>query len=150
MATTELRDTLVRPDPAEADGLEHLSQQIDELFRQNKTAQLIGPDGDRTEIPESAFHALQLVVHGMARGLPMTLVPHGHELTTQEAADLLHVSRQHLTKVLQADLLPYHYVGTHRRVKIEDVLAYRERRGAKRRENLDELTRQTQELGGYG
>jgi excisionase family DNA binding protein len=146
---TELRDRLVRPDPAEAEPLEDLRRLLDELFSHHQTAELVGPRGERTEIPASVFHALQLVVRGMAQGQTMTLVPHGHELTTQEAADLLHISRPHLYKLLEAGLLPYHYVGTHRRIKIEDVLAYQEERAERRRENLAELTRQAQELGGY-
>jgi excisionase family DNA binding protein len=149
VASTELRDTLVRADPDETEDMENLRRQIDELFRMHKTAQLIGPNGERTEIPESAFHALQLVVEGMSRGLTMTLVPHGHELTTQEAAEILHVSRPHLTKLLKDGVIPFHQVGTHRRVRIEDVLAYREQRAGRRREKLDELTRQSQELGAY-
>lgn len=149
MATAERHDTLVRADPSETEGLERLRDQIEVLFRQHRRAQLVGPSGERVEIPASAFHALQLVVQGMAQGLTMTLVPHGHELTTQEAADLLHVSRPHLIKIVESGELPYHHVGTHRRLRIEDVLAYRDQRGDRRREKLDELTRQSQELGGY-
>ncbi|MBA3370729.1 MAG: excisionase family DNA-binding protein [Thermoleophilaceae bacterium] len=60
---------------------------------------------------------------------------------TQEAADLLHVSRPHLVKLLDEGTIPHHKVGTHRRVRIEDALNYRERRAATRREKPDELTR---------
>jgi excisionase family DNA binding protein len=133
----------------EAEDLERLRRQIGELLGQQRTAQLIGADDEPIEIPESAFHALRLVVEGMARGETMTLVPHGHDLTTQEAADLLHVSRPHLTKLLKAGEIPYHEVGSHRRLTIEDVLAYRDKRAASRREKLRELTQLSQELGGY-
>jgi len=86
----------------------------------------------------------------MARGQTMTLVPHGKELTTQEVADLPHVSRPHLVKLLDEGSVPHHKVGTHRRVRVEDVLDYRERRGAIRRTKLDELARMSEELeGGY-
>jgi excisionase family DNA binding protein len=80
----------------------------------------------------------------------MTLVPHGKELTTREAADLLHVSRPHLVKLLQDGTIPYYNVGTHRRVRIEDALDYRAQRAVTRRQKLDELTELSEELeGGY-
>ncbi len=148
--TPQLPDNLLRAAPGEGDALEALSRQIDEIFREHRAARLVGPDGEAMEIPASAFHALKLVVQGMSRGQTMTVVPHGKELTTQEAADLLHVSRPHLVKLLDDGIIPHYKVGTHRRVRIEDVLDYRELRASTRREKLDELTRLSEELeGGY-
>jgi excisionase family DNA binding protein len=71
-------------------------------------------------------------------------------MTTQEAADLLHVSRPHLVKLLDEGAIPHYKVGTHRRVRIEDILQHRELRAGSRREKLDELTRLSEQLpGGY-
>lgn len=149
-STSQLPDNLLRANPEDGEALETLRRQIDEIFREHLTARLVGANGETVEIPASAFHALQRVVQGMARGQTMTLVPHGKELTTQEAADLLHVSRPHLVKLLDEGTIPHHKVGTHRRVRIEDALNYRERRAATRREKLDELTRLSEDLaGGY-
>jgi len=149
-STPQLPDNLLRATPEEGDALEALRRQIDEIFREHLAARLVGPNGETVDIPASAFHALKLVVQGMARGQTMTLVPHGKELTTQEAADLLHVSRPHLVKLLEEGTMPHYKVGTHRRVRIDDALDYRERRAATRREKLDELTRLSEELeGGY-
>lgn len=143
-------DNVVRAAPEEKQALEQLRHQIDEIFRRHRTARLIDPDGETTEIPESVFHALKFVVKSMARGQTITLMPHDKELTTQEAADLLHVSRPHLTKLLDQGAISHHKVGTHRRVRIDDLLAYRDRRSTTRREKLDELTRLSEELpGGY-
>jgi len=143
-------DNVVQAAPEEKQALEQLRQQIDEIFRRHRTARLIAPDGETTEIPESVFHALQLVVQSMARGQTITLMPHDKDLTTQEAANLLRVSRPHLIKLLDQDAIPHHKVGTHRRMRIDDVLAYRSKRDTTRREKLDELIRISEELpGGY-
>lgn len=150
MTTSTAPDGLLRAEPEESAAIEELRRQIDEIYRHNDTPRLVGPYGETMAIPASAFHALKLVVQGMARGQTMTLVPHGKELTTQEAADLLHVSRPHLVKLLDDGAIPHYKVGTHRRIRIQDVLDYRERRASTRRQKLNELTRLSQELpGGY-
>jgi len=153
MAVVETRrpENLVRPEPAEARDLVELHRQLEQMFSKGeRTAKLVSPHGDEVEIPASAFHALQLVADGMAKGLTMMLVPQGKELTTQQAADILHVSRPHVIKLLEQGEMPHQFVGTHRRIKIEDLLAYRAKRNARRREQLDELTRLSEQLpGGY-
>jgi excisionase family DNA binding protein len=149
-STPRLPDNVLRAAPGEGDALEALRRQIDHIVREHGAARLVGSDGESTEIPASALHAFKLVVEGMARGQTRTLVTHGNELTTQEAADLLHVSRPHVVKLLDDGTIPHYKVGTHRRVRIEDILDHRERRASTRREKLDELTRLSEELaGGY-
>jgi excisionase family DNA binding protein len=76
-------------------------------------------------------------------------MPVGEEMTAQQAADLLNVSRQYLSQLLDADRIPYKKTGEHRTLRIEDVLAFKKTRDQDRRRGLAELTRLTQEFGGY-
>lgn len=110
---------------------------------------LVGPSGQRHRIPESVIHGLARIVEVLARGDALTIVPVGARVTTQQAADLLNVSRQYLVRLLDEGRIPYDRTGTHRRLKIEDVLAYKQKRDRERDAGLDELTRLTEELGGY-
>jgi excisionase family DNA binding protein len=71
-------------------------------------------------------------------------------MTTQQAADLLNVSRQYLVRLLDDGKLPYDRTGKHRRLKMEDVLAYKKQRDLERDNKLDEIAKLTEELGGYG
>lgn len=151
MSTTALPEHTVSPDPAERDEIVALREQLVRIARLRRPmARLVSPDGTEVEIPASAFAALQAVVHDMAQGLTITLIPYDKELTTKEAADILNVSRPFLIRLLDRDEIPYHRVGTHRRLRVEDVLAYREQRAAHRREKLRELTRLSEDVeGGY-
>jgi excisionase family DNA binding protein len=110
---------------------------------------LVSPSGDETALPESVFLLLERVVEVLARGDALTIVPVGKELTTQQAADILNMSRQYLVRLLDDGRVPFHRTGTHRRVRIEDVLAYKRQRDRDRIASLDDLTRMTQEFGGF-
>jgi excisionase family DNA binding protein len=110
---------------------------------------LIGPTGRRHRIPQAVVHGLARIVEVLARGDALTIVPVGAVMTTQQAADLLNMSRQYLVRLLDDGKIPYDRTGKHRRLKIEDVLAYKQKRDRERDEKLDELARLTEELGGY-
>lgn len=100
---------------------------------------LVGPDGTAHELPAELYDVLVSVVAELKRGNGVSVVPLHTELTTAEAAELLNVSRPHLIKVLDSEHVPYHRVGTHRRVRLSDLLEYKERRDAERRQALVEL-----------
>jgi excisionase family DNA binding protein len=152
MSTPAVPEHVLSPDPSEQDELVELREQLARIAgrRRRPVAKLVSPDGIEVEIPASAFAALQAVVRDMAQGHTITLIPHDKELTTREAADILNVSRPFLVRLLDRGEIPYHRVGTHRRLRVEDVLAYRELRAARRREKLRELTELSEQLeGGY-
>ena len=86
----------------------------------------------------------------MGQGNAVTLIPLHAELTTQEAANLMNISRPYLNKLLDRGDIPHHKVGTHRRIRFEDLERFRGRREVERRKALEELAAQAQELGaGY-
>ncbi len=111
--------------------------------------QLVGPRGESITVPESVFYVLERVAEVMARGDSITVVPVGREVTTQQAADLLNVSRQYLVRLLDEGRIPFRKTGKHRRLRIEDVLSFKETRDKDRRAGLRELSRMTEEFGGY-
>ncbi len=110
-------------------------------------ASLHSPDGQELELPTAVYKVLVAAVAAMAQGDAVSIVPVHHELTTQQAADLLNVSRPHLVKLLDAGEIPHHLTGSHRRVVFEDLMRYRAVRDAQRRSALSELTRKSAELG---
>jgi len=82
----------------------------------------------------------------MAQGNAVTIVPTHAELTTQEAANILNVSRPHLVKLLEDGHVPFIKTGTHRRIRYQDLMAYRDQRDQESSKLLDELASQAQEL----
>lgn len=107
-------------------------------------------DGVELPLPKAVTSLLVHVLTEMAQGNAVTIVPVHAELSTQEAANLLNVSRPHLVRLLENGEIPFHKAGTHRRVKFTDLEAYKARFEERRRAALDELATQAQELGmGY-
>jgi len=90
------------------------------------------------------------VLTEIAQGEAESIVPIRAELTRQEAADVLNVSRPFLVQLLEKGDIPFHKTGKHHRVRYQDVIAYKERIDMQRREVLGELAAQAQDLGmGY-
>lgn len=119
------------------------------IERSEPRCSLVGPRGETFEIPEPIFFILARVAEVLERGDAITLIPVHKELTTQQAADLLNVSRQYLVRLLDEGKVPYTRTGKHRRLRIDDVMTYKQTRDRERDESLNELTRLSQEFGGY-
>ena len=108
-------------------------------------------DGDQDiTIPLPAMRMLVDILAHMAEGEAISLIPQHAELTTQQAADFMNVSRPYFIKLLDNDELPHHKVGSHRRIYFRDLIKYKEQNRANRKNALEELATQAQELGmGY-
>ena len=115
------------------------------------TARLRVIDGqDAIEVPVAALRMLVDILANMAEGNAISLVPIHAELTTQQAADFLGVSRPHLVGLVDKGEIPHHKVGTHRRIFFRDLLEYRKERMGQSKAALDALAEQAQKLGmGY-
>jgi excisionase family DNA binding protein len=126
-------------------------QQPIELYRkiQRTRAKLVEPDGTAKSLPRSLSEFLLNLHADLCRGQSVAIVQDDAQLTTVEAAHMLGVSRQFLIGQLEKGEMPFHMVGTHRRIYVRDVLAYKIQRDGKRRRILDDLTRAEAEEGLY-
>jgi excisionase family DNA binding protein len=147
------RMTPVSTHPGERARIAALSEAMGRIRRAQDTpaaqCALVGPGGERIPLPESVIEVLERAAEVLARGDAVAIVPVGKVLTTQQAADLLNVSRQYLVRLLDERRLPHTRTGTHRRLRLEDVFAFKERRDRERQAALDELTRIGEASGGY-
>ncbi len=113
----------------------------------------IEPENEPEEsisIPVTAFRLLNSILTEMAKGNAVTLIPVHAELTTQQAAHILNVSRPFLIEQLEKGAIPYRKVGTHRRVMFKDLMKYKQTMDRNRLNALEELSAIDQELGlGY-
>lgn len=110
---------------------------------------LVDADGDQLELPQPVFDALLQVVTAMSQGQGVTIAPHNALLTTQEAADFLGISRPTLVKLVDPDQIPHERRGRHRRVRLSDLLEYQQRSRSERRQALDQLAQEGEEIGLY-
>lgn len=107
--------------------------------------------GKRTElsVPTEALALVARMLQQLSEGRTVTLVPTGGELTTRQAAAILGVSRPYLVALLDAGEIPFHRIGTHRRIRYDDLSAYQERKREVGFAALAELTAQNEALGLY-
>jgi excisionase family DNA binding protein len=144
MNTTVAERTVMPPD----EPLASLVSLLHDLGASTSTT-LLGPAGERLVLPAEVFDVLRTVVDAMAEGQAVTIAPVHQRLTTQEAAELLGVSRPTLIKLLERGEIPFEQPGRHRRVLLTDVLAYRERVASERREALDRVVAAAEDADMY-
>jgi excisionase family DNA binding protein len=107
-------------------------------------------NGDELALPKAVTRLLSHLLLEMGQGNAVTVIPIHAELSTQQAADFLNVSRPYLVSLLKEGALPHHMVGTHRRVRFSDICTYKDKFEAQRSEAMRDLAVQAQELGlGY-
>lgn len=125
-------------------------EQVGLLLANQQEARLVAADGEEIALPAAVVRILTTVVEHLRRGDAVAVVPVHRELTSQEAADLLNMSRPYLVRMLDRGDIPYRRLNKHRRIKLDDLMAYKRQRDEHRRTALDELTELSQELGLYG
>jgi excisionase family DNA binding protein len=146
MATLIERPVLPTADDAELAA--QASRQLSRARNADLRVQVDG--GEMLRLPRAVSDLLYHILTEMAQGNAVTLFPVHAELTTQEAADYLNVSRPYLIRLLDERKIPHHMVGTHRRIRFSDLDQYRRTADAERQRVMDELAAQSQKLGlGY-
>ncbi len=152
----KLSEELIAPSAADAQLAKESSARIDHLL----ASKVVDPlrvriqASDSVEecisIPVAAFRQLSAILQEMAKGNAVTLIPIHAELTTQQAAEIINVSRPFLTEQLDNGVIPHRKVGTHRRVMFKDLMDYKHSMDRNRLKSLEELSEIDQELGlGY-
>ncbi len=129
------------PTKDEIDSAAHAATAIAVALDIDGGLRVSGEDGDQLHIAQAVGELIIELLGHVASGNMVTLVPVGTMLTTQEAADMLNVSRPHLTKLLKAGKIDFETVGNHRRVPLPALMSFRDAQRASRREGLDELAR---------
>jgi len=128
------------------------TSQVKELYRILNLGlpELVGPDAkERIKIPASVYQLLKRVVHDLQLGRSIALMREDANFTTQHAADFLGVSRPHLIGLLESGKIPFHKIGSHRRIRCGDLVAYATARNQQRRQILDDLAKEAFDGGLY-
>jgi excisionase family DNA binding protein len=121
------------------------------LLMHSGTAALIGPgpDCEKIDLPNSVYQILLKVVETMQEGKAIAVMPLMQQMTTQACADFLGVSRQFFVRELESGKIHFHYVGSHRRVYLKELLEYQDKRMHDRRDSIERMARKAEELGDY-
>ena len=149
----KITDTTDRADKA-AKAAKTAAYRVHMILREHPeteaTVPLRAPDGDEDlTVPREAAEMLMRILASMAAGQPVTVIPDHAELTTQQAADLMNVSRPHVIKLLDEGKIQFRLVGTHRRVEAASVKDYVAQARTRQRVAADQLSELTEEMGMY-
>lgn len=149
MTVAALRRDPVMPSAADAQMAKLTSRTLASIMSSlddDLEIQILEGNDQRVKLPTSAVRLLIDILEQMARGNAVTLIPVHAELTTQQAADVLNVSRPFVVKLIDEGKLPFRKVGAHRRIKFEDLMAFKTNIDNSRHEALNKLVEQAQEL----
>ncbi|WP_074955647.1 helix-turn-helix domain-containing protein [Alicyclobacillus macrosporangiidus] len=150
MKTVSVTRNLIAPDEKEVTNIKEVVRKLGSVAESEQRYLLVDQaKGQEIELPRALFMVLLEAAKQLAKGNSVSILHYEQELTTQQAADLLQVSRPYLIKLLESGQIPYHHVGSHRRIRMRDVLEYKKTRDALRRAHLQEMVRVSEALGLY-
>ena len=143
MPATSINEPVALPETEE--------DQIAEIRRlvQEGRTRLVGPDGRQIKLPDTVQELLLKILKNLQGGKAVSIVAEHQDLTTQRAANILGVSRPFLVRLLEDGEIPFHMVGSHRRIYLRDLHAYKHRRDSARHEAIDRLAKSDMEAGTY-
>jgi excisionase family DNA binding protein len=146
-----VHERTVLPPRSDAGDVRSFQEIVDRLGAHGELQppELVLSDGSRLLIPEPLAEVLREVAQSLAEGHAVTVVPRHTTLTTQQAAEFLGISRPTFVKLLEDGALPFTQPGRHRRIRLDDVLAYRSRVRQARSEALDELAALSEDMDLY-
>lgn len=144
----------INPGDVDAEVAERAARRITEYLAGHPDEELIEPLGetgsvDALVIPRATVVMFAQILDLLAQGRGVQIIPREAELSTQQAAAMLNVSRPYLIKLLESKQLPFRKVGRHRRIRYEDLMAYMRIDDLKRREAADKLAELTEDLDLY-
>jgi excisionase family DNA binding protein len=142
-------ETPIGADPREAEQIRALAERIAARGDRVRYSLVDTENQVRQEIPAPLFEILVAAARELANGRSVVILHYDQEITTQQAADILQVSRPYFVRLLEEGKIPYHRVGTHRRIRMGDLLRYKEIRDERRHADLKELVRASEVLGLY-
>ena len=145
MAHSPLEQAAVIPESDE----HHVYRDLERVLAA-PAVRLVGTEGEEVRIPPKLHRLMRTFAHALATNEAAMVATTRKDLTTQQAADLLGISRPSLVRLLEVThAIPFTTIGKHRRINIADLLAYREREYRRQRQAMTDLTRTGEELGGY-
>lgn len=140
------------PNQAEMETAAKLSRTLTRQIAKGETPVIIlsgDESGTQTVLPKMVARLLVKILSEIAKGNAVTIVPVKAELTIREAAELLNISLHHMINLLERSQMPSHKVGTGRRIRLADLLAYKRKDVEERKAILDEMVALNQEMGLY-
>ena len=142
--------TVIDASPAERVSIEQFQEAMGQRSQPVRFGSLRSPDGQDISVPEPLFRVLCEAAKNLVAGYQVIIAPFQHQLTTQEAADFLNVSRTYVCRMVDEGQIPSEKIGRHRRIQFGELMEYKKRRMAQKKESLINLIRETEELGLYG
>ena len=135
--------------PVGVSSKEHANIRALRQLVQEGSVKIVGAKGRRAQLPSAVAGLLDEILKNMQAGKAVSIVPEHHQLTTQRAANILGISRPFMVKLLEEGELTFHMVGSHRRVYLKDLLAYKKRRDEERHDSINRMARMELEAGTY-
>jgi excisionase family DNA binding protein len=144
-----MKITQNRLDPSELSPEDFLEVErlLGEVFGKQQRPALVNAEGQRLELPQPVFDMLVHVLRSIRERRAVVMMPEDESFTSQAAADYLGMSRPFLISLLDKGEIPFHYVGSHRRIVFKDLLDYERKRDAARREAMSNLSKKVLEAG---